>query len=148
MGDYDFMKSLVRQNFEIIVDKVAIKPGRHVKIAKFGEKFIFALPGFPLSTIVTGFLFLRGFLQTKFGIGDEFEFSAILENDYAKKSPFLEFALGDLRVENGKILFSTSAKKQGSSAILNNFGASSTLLVAEQNLSANSVVKILQIPQS
>ncbi|MDA3054729.1 MULTISPECIES: molybdopterin molybdotransferase MoeA [unclassified Campylobacter] len=147
MGDYDFMKALVRENFEILVDKIAIKPGRHVKIAKFGEKFIFALPGFPLSSIVTGFLFLRAFLSAKFGLDDGCESSAILSNDYAKKSPFLEFALGDISVQNGQIFISTAGKKQGSSAILNNFGPNSALLIAEQNLSANSVVKILQIPR-
>lgn len=58
MGDFDFLKKAIKE-YEIIIDKADIKPGRHIKIAKANEKFIIALPGFPYSAMVMFNLYTR-----------------------------------------------------------------------------------------
>ena len=150
VGDFDFVKEIVKENFEIIVDKSAIKPGRHIKIAKTGEKYIFALPGFPFSAVVTCVLYLREFLNSAFGVSEECEISAILAEDYAKKSPFLEFSAVSLINENGQIYATAKGKRQGSSAILNNLLQNANLLVcpAERTdgLKKGEIVKIIKMP--
>lgn len=149
VGDYDFIKKAVRENFEIIVDGAAIKPGRHIKIAKSGEKYIFALPGFPYSAMVMCVLYVREILNLMFESGESYEFSAILEEDYIRKSPFLEFAPANLRCENGVNLVSLDGKKEGSSAIINNLNQNAVLLVCpidRDKLSKGEVVKILKMP--
>ena len=66
VGEFDFMRDFVRKQGEIIIDKVAIKPGRHIKVAKLGQKIVFALPGFSYSALVTAILFIKPFLAKIF----------------------------------------------------------------------------------
>ena len=150
VGDFDFVKEIVKENFQIIVDKAAIKPGRHIKIAKLGEKYIFALPGFPFSAVVTCVLYMREFLNSAFGLDENYEISAILAEDYAKKSPFLEFSAVSLTNENGQIYATTKGKRQGSSAILNNLLQNANLLVCPSErtdgLKKGEIVKIIKMP--
>lgn len=62
VGDFDFIRDIMG-DFELVVNKAAIKPGRHVKVAKLSEKYIFALPGFPYSAMVTCALYFREFIN-------------------------------------------------------------------------------------
>ena len=41
VGDFDFLKEAIK-GYELIIDKLYIKPGRHIKIAKSGKRFILA----------------------------------------------------------------------------------------------------------
>jgi molybdopterin molybdotransferase len=60
MGDYDFTKPALRElGAEIFFDKVCLKPGKPCVFAKFGNQFIFGLPGNPVSVITTFNLFVR-----------------------------------------------------------------------------------------
>ncbi|MCS6873344.1 MAG: molybdopterin molybdotransferase MoeA [Pyrinomonadaceae bacterium] len=60
VGDYDFTKSaFCKLGAEIFFDKVSLKPGKPTVFAKLGESFIFGLPGNPVSSAVTFYLFVR-----------------------------------------------------------------------------------------
>ncbi|MBO0861690.1 MAG: molybdopterin molybdotransferase MoeA [Chloracidobacterium sp.] len=60
MGDYDLVKPALRDlGAEILVDKVAMHPGKPTVFAKLGEKIIFGLPGNPVSVAVSFHLFAR-----------------------------------------------------------------------------------------
>ena len=61
VGDFDFMRDITRES-KIIIDGANIKPGRHIKVAKINDKFIFALPGFAYSAMVTCVLFFKEFI--------------------------------------------------------------------------------------
>ncbi|MDL0088626.1 molybdopterin molybdotransferase MoeA [Campylobacter gastrosuis] len=128
MGDYDFVKIALKDEFNIIINGADIKPGRHIKIAKSGEKYIFALPGFPYSAMVMCVLFLRVLLNTWF-LQDEPYLTAILDEDYEKRSPFLEFSAVNLEHKNGVLYANLRGKKLGSSAIVNNLTNQAALLV-------------------
>ena len=150
VGDYDFVQSTLQSNFELIVKGAAIKPGRHVRVAKIGEKYIFAFPGFPLSALITCILFLRVFLQKSFGVHENTEFSAILDHDYVKKTPWLEFMPALLQNRDGRLFVSLQSKKQGSSAILNNLDDDSVLLVAPlevKELKKGELVRVISVPK-
>ena len=60
MGEFDFVdKTLREMGVREIFHKVAIKPGKPVFVGRLGKKWIFGLPGNPVSTAVTARLFLR-----------------------------------------------------------------------------------------
>ncbi|NLK67490.1 MAG: molybdopterin molybdotransferase MoeA [Campylobacteraceae bacterium] len=149
VGDYDFVKDALSKNLEIIINRAAIKPGRHIRVAKADEKYIFALPGFPYSAMVMCVLYVRVLLKSFFNITDEYSFKAVLDEDYDKKSPFLEFAACNVRVdENGVLKVNLQGKKEGSSAIVNNLNNQAGLLVVPLELDGykkGDVVEILKM---
>jgi molybdopterin molybdotransferase len=60
MGDYDLVKpALSGLGAEILVEKVAMHPGKPTVFAKLGEKIVFGLPGNPVSVAVSFHLFAR-----------------------------------------------------------------------------------------
>jgi molybdenum cofactor synthesis domain-containing protein len=60
MGDYDLVKpALNALGAEVLVEKVAMHPGKPTVFAKLGDKVIFGLPGNPVSVAVSFHLFAR-----------------------------------------------------------------------------------------
>lgn len=58
MGKYDLVEIVLKDlGAEFFFDAVAIRPGKPTVFAKVGEKFVFGLPGNPVSTMVTFELF-------------------------------------------------------------------------------------------
>ena len=54
MGKYDLVEKVLREmKTEFYFDSVAIRPGKPAVCGKCGEKFVFGLPGNPVSTMVT-----------------------------------------------------------------------------------------------
>lgn len=120
VGDYDFVKDIVGE-FESVIDKVAIKPGRHIRVVKAKEKFILALPGFPYSSMV-GF-FLYGVRILEYWLNKDYErriFEAIIDEDYEKRSIYKEFTACSLKYKNASLHVSLQGKVKGSSAIVIN----------------------------
>lgn len=132
MGDYDFVKGALNENFNIIIEGAAIKPGRHIRIARSGEKYIFALPGFPYSAMVMCVLYVRVLLNSWFGVSEPYV-KAVIDEDYAKRSPFLEFTAVNLVQIDGVNHVNLNGKKLGSSAIVNNLTSGAALLVVPKD---------------
>ncbi|WP_223155773.1 molybdopterin molybdotransferase MoeA [Campylobacter concisus] len=148
MGDYDFVKDTLKENFSVIIDKAAVKPGRHIKIAKLGEKYIFALPGFPYSAMVMCVLYVRVLINLWLG-NDEPKITAIMDEDYKKRSPFLEFTAVNLENREGKNFVNLNGKKLGSSAIVNNLTNKAALLmipIDKEILKKGEIVEVLMMP--
>ncbi|KAA6233946.1 molybdopterin molybdotransferase MoeA [Campylobacter sp. LR291e] len=146
MGDFDFLKEFM-QEYNPIINKVSIKPGRHIKIAKINEKFIIALPGFPYSSMVMFNLFVREILNVWFLQKKDYFFKAFLRGKYKKKSKYLEFVAVNLNFEDGKIYVNLKDKKEGSSAILNNLNNKAALMcISKEFTSDNELVDIVLMP--
>jgi molybdopterin molybdotransferase len=59
MGKYDLVEAVLKgMKAEFYFDAVAIRPGKPAVFGKCGEKFVFGLPGNPISTMVTFELFV------------------------------------------------------------------------------------------
>lgn len=144
VGDFDFIKPLLKKDYQILIDCVSIKPGRHIKVAKFEDKFIFALPGFPNSCIVTCVLFFKKMIFDMFKIKYK-KYSAFLECEYHKKSDFCEFVMCNVENKYGKNTVNFKGKINGSSAIINNLNNNAKLMVADCNKKANEIVEIIDI---
>jgi len=67
MGDKDFIKRcLVRLNAGILVEKTNLKPGKPMILSKVKDTVIFSLPGNPVSSITSVFLFLVPYLKNDY----------------------------------------------------------------------------------
>ncbi|MBS4275518.1 molybdopterin molybdotransferase MoeA [Campylobacter vulpis] len=148
MGDFDFLKKAVRE-YEVIIDKVDIKPGRHIKIAQFEEKFILALPGFPYSAMVMFNLYARELLNAWLLQPKDYVCKAFLQGVYKRKSPHLEFVACNVEFQNGRIVANLKGKKEGSSAIINNLNHKATLMIVPKEseiLENESLVEVIFMP--
>jgi len=148
MGDYDFVKGVLNENFKLIIGGAAINPGRHIRVAKSGDKYIFALPGFPYSAMVMCVLYVRVLINTWFS-QEEPKITAIMDEDYKKRSPFLEFTAVNLENRDGKIFVNLNGKKLGSSAIVNNLTNEAALLIIPKEtefIAKGEVVEVLKMP--
>ncbi len=122
VGDYDFVKDIVGGlEAEYITKGVVLKPGQHIKIAKVGKKYIFALPGFPYSSTVTFILYVVPLIKRMLSLSPVLNFKeAVLLQNYKKKSKKTEVAAGDLRYEDGEYKIDFKGKRSGTSAIMTN----------------------------
>lgn len=73
VGDHDHARAmLVPHGLDLIIDKVAMKPGKPVWFGRAGGRHVIGLPGNPTSAMVTAHLFLRPLLAVLRGqaVGD------------------------------------------------------------------------------
>ncbi len=133
VGDYDFVKDVVNEvGVEMVVEGSAIKPGRHIRVVKAGEKYIIALPGFPYSTIV-GF-YLYGVRLIEHWLYKDFDRrcgEAIIDEDYKKRSRFKEFTACNLKEVGDSLHVDLEGKVKGSSAIITNLLNKAVLLCVD-----------------
>lgn len=135
VGDYDFVKDIVpRLGAEVVYKGVAIKPGRHIMLAKKDEKIILGLPGFAYSSTVTSILYALPLVARMLGKQKAYTtVEATLSEDFKKRSRFTEFTTCNAVVEDGKYFVNFEGKKVGSSAILVNMLDSSALMITAQD---------------
>ena len=63
VGDHDLARpAFAPYGLELLIDKVAIKPGKPVWLGRAGGRWVLGLPGNPTSALVTAALFLRPLL--------------------------------------------------------------------------------------
>jgi molybdopterin molybdotransferase len=71
VGELDFVKSAFEQlGGRIEFWKVSIRPGKPFVFGRLGEKFLFGLPGNPVSALVTFLLLVRPAIRRWQGAGD------------------------------------------------------------------------------
>ena len=148
VGDYDFVKEVLGDlKPEYIVNGSFIKPGRHIKIVKIGNKYIFALPGFPYSSAVGTFLYILPLLRAM--SAREFKtplIKAYMDEDYKKRSKYKEFTACNLVLKDGRVTVNLEGKKVGSSAIINNMLNDSALLCVDEEtkwLKKGDIVEVI-----
>jgi molybdopterin molybdotransferase len=70
MGEFDFVPRVLReQGFELLFEKIAIKPGKPTVFGRKDDTYVFGLPGNPVSTFVIFELFVRPFCYALMGCG-------------------------------------------------------------------------------
>ncbi len=150
VGDYDFVRDILHDmEAEYLIEGVILKPGQHIKVLKTGEKFVFALPGFPYSAAVTFILYVWPLIdRMRGGTGTLPIVRATLGENYRKRSPKTEFSACNLHYESGRYLVDFRGKKSGSSAILTNLLGETGLLRVDKDtgdLEAGSEVDVIDL---
>src|SRR5258708_7926505 len=70
VGDADFVKPAVEAEGELLMWRIAMKPGRPLAFGRVGKANFIGLPGNPVSSFVTFLIFVRPFLLRTQGITD------------------------------------------------------------------------------
>jgi molybdopterin molybdotransferase len=68
-GDFDLVPSvLIKNGFKILFDQVSIQPGKPTVFGRDGNKFVFGMPGNPVSSFVCFEIFVKEFLSGMMGL--------------------------------------------------------------------------------
>ncbi|MBE0648779.1 MAG: molybdopterin molybdotransferase MoeA, partial [Bacteroidales bacterium] len=68
MGDYDYVPAIMKEHgVEILFKSVAVQPGRPTVFGRKGPKFVFGLPGNPVSSFVIFEVLVKPFLYKLMG---------------------------------------------------------------------------------
>jgi len=70
VGDADFVKPAVEAEGELLMWKIAMKPGRPLAFGRVARQIFIGLPGNPVSSFVTFLIFVRPFLLKTQGVAD------------------------------------------------------------------------------
>lgn len=93
-GDFDYVPEILKANgVEAIFQKIAIKPGKPVLFGRKSDKFVFGLPGNPVSTFIVFEVLVKPFLYKLMGMNhDPLRVRASLKQTITrKKAERLEF---------------------------------------------------------
>jgi molybdopterin molybdotransferase len=70
VGDADYVKPAVEAEGELLMWRIAMKPGRPLAFGRVGASFFIGLPGNPVSSFVTFLVFVRPFLLKTQGMNE------------------------------------------------------------------------------
>lgn len=115
VGDHDLVKQVFAEIGEINFWKARIKPGKPIAFGHVGERtHFFALPGNPVSSLVTYKLFVEpALIAWHHGSPQCWELQATAANGFRRLPGRTEFLRARLYSEDGK-LFATTLRGQGS----------------------------------
>jgi molybdopterin molybdotransferase len=135
MGRYDLVEKVLSQlGIEILVDAVALKPGKPLVFGVGDEgKLVFGLPGNPVSTMVTFELFVRTALARLEGAGDPVReiLRARLVDGLTNRGPRRAYLPGWLRPGDDGALAAEPIPTKGSADIVAFSKANALLIVPE-----------------
>ena len=135
VGDFDFVKDIIYElDCEVLFKGVRVKPGQHIMVARRGDKFIIALPGFAYSSTVTALLYLVPLIAKLQNAPSPIkQVKATLKEPFIKRAKKAEFTACNLNVIDGEYFVDFDGKKVGSSAILTNMLGGVSLLVTTED---------------
>jgi molybdopterin molybdotransferase len=153
VGTRDMVLEAFRElGVEILFWKVNIKPGMPFAFGRFRQAGaprpvpVFALPGNPVSSMVTFLQLVRPALRLMMGAAGDFggtKLTAKLGHEYSKKDGKLHFVRGIVRNENGTLVVRTTGSQ--SSGVLTSLSLANCLIVipeSEHLLTAGSEVEV------
>ena len=115
VGDHDLVKQVFAEIGQIKFWKVKIKPGKPIAFGRVGTRtHFFALPGNPVSSLVTFKLFVEpALIAWHHGIPRMPQLAATATNEFRRHPGRTEFLRAHLVSENGKLM-ATALRGQGS----------------------------------
>ena len=105
MGEYDYVPGVLRElDVEILFKSVAIQPGRPTVFGRKGDRFIFGLPGNPVSSFILFELMVRPFLRKMMGNNDmPVLFRLPMGKKYSRKKSTRK-SLIPVEIRDGKVI--------------------------------------------
>lgn len=146
MGRYDFTPDVLKSlGAEIIVHKVAIKPGKPVLFGRIKNKLFFGLPGNPVSVMVSFIEFvLPALLKMSGAINHEKPVvKAVLKEPIRKQLGRRHFIRGIFTINNG--IFNVVTTGNQRSDIMNSMAAANCLIIIPEDVSIAEKDSIVDI---
>lgn len=86
MGKFDYLPQVLNElNVEKIFHKITQKPGKPMWYGRFNNKYVFALPGNPVSSLICFYRYIKPFINKITGLGNNKEY-VVLGNDFNFKT--------------------------------------------------------------
>ncbi|HPS56501.1 MAG TPA: molybdopterin molybdotransferase MoeA [Spirochaetota bacterium] len=146
MGRYDFIPDVLKSlGAEILVHKIAVKPGKPVLFSKVQDKLFFGLPGNPVSVMVSFIEFVRPAILKMAG-AIQYEkpvVKAVLKETIRKQAGRRHFIRGIFTIADGVFNVSTTGNQR--SDIMHSMAAANCLIIIPENVETvekNSIVNI------
>jgi molybdopterin molybdotransferase len=148
VGEYDLVKDVLTElGCEQKLWKVAMRPGKPLAFGVRGDRFVFGLPGNPVSAAVTFLILVRPALLKLRGL-TEWDLPKVeveAEEDFVNRGDRLHFMRGRLKKRDGKWT-AIPLPRQGSHVISSLANSNCLVAVPEgQTLSRGTVVTALVI---
>jgi len=105
MGDFDYVPAVIKNlGFDILFKSIAIQPGRPTVFGMKDDKFIFGLPGNPVSSFVLFEMLVKPFLLKMMGCESNFNTVPLpMGIDYSRKRSIRK-ALIPVKIINGEVI--------------------------------------------
>lgn len=147
VGDFDFVKDVVYElGCEIVFRGVRVKPGQHIIVARKGDKFVVALPGFAYSATIMALVYLVPLIQklqkSPFVLP---KVKAKLKEPFVKRAKKAEFTACNLSIEKGEYWVDFEGKKVGTSAILTNILGNLALVYTSEEESSKETGEEIEV---
>jgi molybdopterin molybdotransferase len=109
VGDEDHVKPAVEAEGELLMWRIAMKPGRPLAFGKVGRAAFIGLPGNPVSSFITFLVFVRPFLLRMQGMAEVLPRSVALRADFdwPKPDPRREYLRVRFNAAGGLDLYPT-----------------------------------------
>ncbi|MDJ0730863.1 MAG: molybdopterin molybdotransferase MoeA [Crocosphaera sp.] len=152
VGDYDYIEKILDElGGKIEINRVAMKPGKPLTVAKFDNGCVyFGLPGNPVSALVSCWRLVKLALDKLSGIKGDYKPTLITvtsHNDLSSNGQRETYIWGQLKLTNGEYGF-TSAKGSQNSANLINLGLTNALAILPigvTTIKQGELVKVLAL---
>ena len=120
-GKADYIPEVLNQlGVEKLFHRVAQRPGKPFWFGKKGgNKFVFALPGNPISTFMCFTVYFLPWLQKSLHVTSQKELFAILDEDFNFLPNLTYFLQADCRVSENGLLIASSREGRGSGDLSN-----------------------------
>lgn len=142
-GDLDFTKDVIMDFGECVFKGVNIKPGKVIAYINAKNKHIIALPGNPISSVISFLLLGRAVLQKMLNRHTDFPIhKAKLKNTVIKKDSRLEFINAKATIENGNYIVEALRNQ---SYMVNSI--QNALLIANKDIGSGEIVDIIIIDE-
>lgn len=135
VGDYDLVKDVFGSlGVKWLFWKVRMRPGHPVAFGKYKDRLFFALPGNPVSSMVTYDQFVLPAIKKMLGIGDynRIRFYATVTEDIKRKADRTHFLRGRVYSRDGEIYVDVFPN-QSSSAISSMIYSNCYVILEEGN---------------
>jgi molybdopterin molybdotransferase len=146
MGNRDLIKEILERLGQIHIGRIDFKPGKPLTFATAGDRLIFGLPGFPVSSLVTFEVFVRPALLQLQGRArpERPRVRVALEHAVRPSRDRVEYQRARVSARDG-CLQATTTGLQASSRLLSMAGANALIVIpaGDSPLAAGSEVEAL-----
>lgn len=138
VGDYDFTSEVLKElNCEELFSSVAIKPGKPISFWKANDKYIFSLPGNPLSGLITFEEFIKPAIEKIMNKYEKKElFPVILGDNFKGKIGRDKYILVRIENSNGKNI-AYKLGSQSSNALMTSTRANGVMIMPKESSKCN-----------
>ena len=147
VGDYDFVKGLLKEMGQMNFWKVAMRPGQPLAFGRIADKPLFGLPGNPVSCMVSFEQFVRPSILKMAGFHSLFRsgLKAILQENIPKKAGLTYFLRCRFLLQ-GERLYASTTGEQGSGILSSMVKAQGLIVLPAEKTLAKAGEEVWVLP--